>query len=273
MRPGSTCPLTGALLLIFSSSCWVEQDGISDAVWSDDDQMLAVTAVRYEVRRRDVDDPSGDTPARHYTRQIYVLPSDLSQSPEPLTERKTGIPELYLMSDAGYLLGTWADEGHQESYQYFLSGDSRKIFDENDLPELTEEDDHRGYDAIPSPDGDTVAIHHTEGTAASSLLLLDATSLERIFVDDDLPFGRIIWNPQGELVFLSNEVDGALSLRLSSLEWETVPEPTCSWPPTNSGPISEDGRAVAPGESLDEPVEFDAVEGSADQEDMPFGCP
>ena len=269
------------LAFTLGGGCWVNDHAVSNAIWSDDDQMFAITVNYNEVRASDQDETSSDARTRNDQSQIYIMPSDLSEEPIPLTERRAAGPGVYLMSDAGYLLARWAYNGHAEAHQYFLSEnsrmivDSRKIVDTRDLPRLTSEGSSR-LEVIPSPSGDYLAIHQIEGGAElqGALEIVDAFSLESVLPRRDTPAGRIIWNPAGNLVYLSDELGGALTWVPGTSALVAIEQPPCRWPPTTSGPVSEDGRIVGPGEDLDNPVIFDErTPDNVGHPLVPFGCP
>jgi hypothetical protein len=235
--------------------------------------MIAISHIRYDVAIEDVDEHDSDVESRNDRRQLYVVPADLSEAPRAISELRAGAGPFYLMSAAGYLLATWAGDGPTETRQYFLDGDSRKVLDIDDLPRLTLDGRFRSYDLVPSPNGDYLVVDYEEGDR-SAIFVLDAFSLERVFVDATLPRGRAIWSGDDDLIFLSDEIEGALRLSAGEQAWAAIPEPDCKWPPTNSGPVAEDGTIIGPGTSLEDPVEFDATIGeSAGRPLVPFGCP
>jgi len=269
-----TAVLCGAL----GSGCWVDETGIFDAVWSDDDEMLAIGVFHYEVRASQRDQGS-DARKRDKCNQIYTLPSDLSTEPVPLTACESGGDAgIYLMRRAGYLLVNWRPSGHDEIRRFTLDGDLTTVADSREEPPIAPDDHICHLVGIPSPEGRQIAISYQcqtipSGDSKAQLRIIDADSGTELLPRTEVPsVAAGIWTPAGEFLWGLQAIKPDMVLRWSpgASGLDLVPTPDCTWPPTTSGPVSESGLVVVPGESLEDAVRF---EGPSDEDEIPFGCP
>lgn len=264
--------VTGLLAL---PACWVPDYLIVGAEWSDDDEMFAITVRHIEVPSRAGEYEDSDTPTRTVGDQIYIVPSDLSEDPWPITPTRSDGSRECLMSGAGYLVEV---RNETRIVSYTLDGDPSVLFDIDDEANRQKLGDAVLLALTPSPNGSQIAF----------LVSGDGTLRERFFGLID-PRGQLLvplveldpaylynlrWTVDDE-VFLSRsrapgETVDAVVWDMPSNGFLTRPAPECTGAATTCGRMSEDGRWVGAGGSLDSPaiIEVDPalIPGS------PFSC-
>jgi len=260
----------------------VDETGVYAAAWSDDDEMLAVGVHHFEIRASQRNEGS-DARRRKRCRQVYMLPADMSLDPEPITDCESGGTDFYLMAEAGYLLVVWYFSDHTEIRQYTLDGEWTKIADSRDEPAIVPDGYVCSLNGIPSPDGGEIAISFQcdtipSGDSRAQLRIVDGDSGAELLPRTDVrSVAGGIWTPAGDFIWGLQSIKPDTVQRWSpgASELDIVPTPSCTWPPTTSGIVSENGVIVATGESLDDPVRFGRqfYPGVPDEQLQPFGCP
>lgn len=254
-RRGCLAAIVG---LLATNGCWVPDYLITGAAWSDDDEMFMIKVWHAEVPGRYGEIQDSDTPTRSVGYQVYIVPADLSEDAWAITPiRNNGSLEC-LMSGAGYFVEVRAEA---RIVSYTLDGDATVLFDVADAENLGDAHIVRMW---PAPDGSQIAwlmrdfeterqyfgLMDPEGRLLAPLPELDANYIHYLG-----------WTLEGQ-VFLERApepgtVSDALVWDVATQTFEARAAPRCSGEPTTCSQISEDGRSVRTGGSLESPVVID----------------
>ena len=229
-----------------STSNYVEDRG---HVFSDDDSSIAFVEYSYDVTT------SGVAPyqSRVYSNRKYqVKVANASgadvKSVGPSVDGQA--PSLFFMKSAGYMLARETTDAAHIVKQLDLESGS--------ISELTRDGvqpcDDNIFNAIPSPQGDIIAVtrwDETSGCAVGeeirvSVELLDAVDGELLAPKVTIPFDnmtlRFTW--RGDETFIVSDLSKSVEVSEDGLV-DDIRQPGCFYPQTTSSEIAANGTAVS----------------------------
>jgi len=248
-----------------TAGCWTDQEAVTGAVWSDDDDEQAYVEYYYEQRNI----PGGNLGTRNHQHRVMLQAPDGSNRRVlfSLRDGQNG-SDLYYMRREGYVLldrmvgttATWdvvsvpggaIRQVHSHDYSSMGTCPVREVLPSPDGRTLALVEGELGVQVGP---GEAPPVPGTEGACAGGTLSIDFIDAHTLQADASYDVQitgapERMWTRAGALHIWD---EGGHSWRIDPAAGPVAAAvPTCTWPRTSSSPLSSDGVLIEPGTIAD----------------------
>lgn len=266
-----TTALVG-LLGLAAAGCWEDAESIQAAVWSDDDTSQAYVHLYFE-QSSSTNPMTGQHNTRNHRHQLFVQSANGSGRRAVTGERPGAMgTAFYYMKRAGYLLIEVDEEGQATRWDVVRLSDGHAQTLARRVPGTEPASPCEQFDAIPSPDGSTIAVLERTAPSNTPSGCLEGQMTVRFVDPDSLSTTATyswavegvpgaVWTAAGDLRVWSYR-DGAWSVAPATGPTPAA-EPSCTQQVTSSSNVSSDGVVITPGEPEGQPVRVVSTSGDS----------